>query len=68
MKLDYPLTGKHQRLDCAACHSKPLRDTRQASVRGCVDCHSKDDIHRGKRPDCAQCHTTVRWSQRIRGE
>ena len=64
----FPLTGKHQRLDCTACHTKPLRDARQANVRGCVDCHRKDDIHRGKRPDCAQCHTTVRWSQRIRGK
>ncbi len=64
----FPLAGRHQRLDCAACHSKPVRESRQAIVRGCVACHSKDDIHRGKRPNCALCHTAVRWNQRIKSK
>lgn len=62
----FPLTGKHVKVDCAACHKAPLHDQRQAKVRTCIDCHRKDDIHRGKRPDCAACHTTNRWSQIVR--
>lgn len=66
METGFPLTGKHLKLDCAQCHKAPLHETRQAKVRTCIDCHRQDDIHRGKRPDCAQCHTTNRWSQIIR--
>ncbi|MFM9942928.1 MAG: hypothetical protein ACKVP7_25945 [Hyphomicrobiaceae bacterium] len=64
----FALTGKHLKVDCAACHKVPLKETRkpQSQVRVCLDCHKQDDIHRGKRPDCAQCHTTNRWSQIIK--
>jgi hypothetical protein len=62
----FALTGKHTRVECADCHKKPLRETRQPNPRQCVACHKKDDVHRGRRPDCAQCHTTNRWSERLK--
>jgi hypothetical protein len=63
----FGLTGKHLKIECASCHNKPLPATRQnTAVRTCLSCHEKDDNHSGRRPDCAKCHTTNRWKQRIR--
>jgi Cytochrome c7 and related cytochrome c len=63
----FGLTGKHLKIECASCHNKPLPATRQNTVaRTCLSCHEKDDNHSGRRPDCAKCHTTNRWKQRIR--
>ncbi len=59
----FALTGKHQKVDCANCHKVPLKEARSTSPRQCLDCHKKDDVHRGRRPDCASCHTTNRWSE-----
>ena len=61
-KTRFALTGKHVKVECASCHTKTLENT----ARECVACHEKDDVHRGRRPDCAQCHTTNRWSQILR--
>lgn len=58
----FALTGRHKAVDCADCHRKPLQDSRQVEVRQCIACHKADDVHRGRRPDCAQCHTPSRWS------
>jgi hypothetical protein len=63
----FGLTGKHLKIECASCHKSPLPATRQTTaVRTCLNCHEKDDNHSGRRPDCAKCHTTNRWKQRIR--
>ena len=64
----FPLTGQHKALDCADCHTKPLSEPIAASTspRQCVNCHRKDDVHRGRRLNCASCHTTTRWSDIIR--
>jgi hypothetical protein len=61
----YPLTGKHDAVDCAACHKPSVpRDARyrQLAFGRCADCHS--DQHRGEfqkadRGECAPCHTTT---------
>ena len=62
----FALTGQHLKVACATCHQKPLLETRHPSPRACIACHASDDPHRGKRPDCAQCHTTRRWSEIIK--
>ena len=36
--------------------------------KACIACHKGDDIHRGRRPACAQCHTTNRFSERLPGK
>lgn len=66
METGFELTGKHLKADCADCHKTPMRDTRQAKQRQCIDCHAKDDNHKGRRPNCVSCHTTNRWSQILR--
>jgi len=58
---DFPLRHAHASLDCGSCHrpGTPARDT----GRDCVDCHSKDDAHRGNLgEDCASCHTESAWT------
>lgn len=61
-RTNFPLTGKHKRVACETCHTRTLIGT----PRDCIACHKKDDVHRGRRPDCAACHTTNRWSEIIR--
>lgn len=62
----FQLSGKHLKVECSSCHTRPLTGERSSSPRACIDCHRKDDVHKGRRPDCANCHTANRWSQIIR--
>ena len=63
---DFPLTGAHQGLDCAACHSDGVYDGKPTD---CYSCHSQDydatndPNHRaaGFPTDCTQCHNTSTW-------
>lgn len=56
---DYPLIGKHQTVDCKACHKISL--TAPLKFKKCSDCHK--DEHNGqfttanKLSDCTDCHT-----------
>ncbi len=60
----FALTGKHKNADCSSCHKTPLRAiARETAPRQCLTCHSADDIHKRRRPECANCHTTNRWTQ-----
>ncbi|RME33445.1 MAG: cytochrome C [Gammaproteobacteria bacterium] len=55
---DYPLTGTHAELQCAACHTEPVEGKIELTQR-CYDCHRKDDVHRrGFGLDCGRCHNT----------
>jgi len=57
----FRLSGGHDNLTCAACHSAP--DHSDLSDASCQSCHSGDDIHEGRfGSDCASCHTVSRWS------
>lgn len=62
----FGLIGKHVKVDCIDCHKAPLREGPQTKVRACIDCHKQDDVHRGRRPNCAQCHTPNSWGEIIR--
>lgn len=62
----FDLLGRHRKLDCMSCHTKPLRETRSSDPRTCIDCHKTDDVHRGRRPDCGQCHTPNGWGALIK--
>ena len=61
-KTRYPLEGKHNALDCGACHAKtkPVAQRyRNLKFDACNSCH--DDKHLGEfkarnNGDCAQCH------------
>jgi len=56
---DYVLDGKHEGLDCLACHTKPIARDKVSLGSACVDCHAKDDVHQGSFTSfCEQCHVT----------
>ena len=66
----YPLTGQHQKVECAQCH-RQMTDQTGAKDKiyltfppvkhnQCSDCHS--DYHKGKLgPNCSECHSTTGW-------
>lgn len=55
----FPLIGLHATAPCEACHvTAGYRDTK----RECIDCHAKNDEHKGALGKaCAQCHTPNAW-------
>ena len=58
-KTGFPLTGKHQAVDCRSCHKQSFTAT--IAHNRCNNCHN--DYHKGqftqngKSSDCADCHT-----------
>jgi len=64
----FPLSGKHQSLECVKCHIPPQRDGKLAEARfvrlaenGCASCHR--DQHNGQmRFSCDTCHTQQGWT------
>jgi hypothetical protein len=59
----FPLTGKHTRAACAACHvgARSPADLK-ATPQTCVGCHAKDDQHKGAfGTACGACHKTDAW-------
>ena len=54
----FKLDGGHDRLACAACHSRPMpRKVTQSGA--CASCHEVDDVHNGGFGKlCEQCHVT----------
>ncbi len=62
----YPLLGKHRTVKCDACHTTGFvyRDKLQSA---CIDCHKKDDKHKGTLGnDCQRCHTERDWKEQAR--
>lgn len=61
-KTRFPLTGAHQGLICSACH-KRAGDPAKLGHQ-CLDCHQRDDVHRGGfGDDCERCHVTSGFRQ-----
>ncbi len=58
-KAPFTLVGKHINVVCSSCHT----DARfRSTPTECVDCHRKDDSHKGVLgPACASCHTPAAW-------
>ena len=58
-KTDYQLEGRHQYVDCKACHKQSL--TAKLKFAYCTDCHK--DYHKGQlisnglTTDCKECHS-----------
>ena len=56
---DYPLDGKHDGLDCHACHKDPVEKEFDLPKK-CYGCHEKDDVHNGQLgKQCETCHITA---------
>ena len=57
----FPLTGRHARTTCKACHS---RDFTTPVPRTCSGCHT--DVHAGELgARCESCHDTTDWRSRF---
>jgi hypothetical protein len=58
----YPLLGKHRTTKCESCHTGPLYRDKLPTT--CVDCHRKDDKHKGSLgTECARCHSERDWKE-----
>lgn len=56
----FALAGRHAAVPCAGCHAEGKKF--RAAPSACVECHRKDDVHRGKlRETCADCHSDKSW-------
>lgn len=61
---DFALRGAHGKpgIECKSCHEAGKR-WREAPA-ACVDCHRKDDTHKGGLgPKCADCHSERTWKE-----
>lgn len=58
----YPLTGRHRREPCDACHTGELY--REKLKTDCIACHRNDDEHSGRYGNkCGSCHTNEDWQK-----
>ena len=58
----WALRGKHRSTTCTSCHTGHLY--RDKVGTGCVDCHRKDDTHKGSLGnECQACHTEREWKE-----
>jgi len=59
----FMLDGAHSRLDCLACHTRPMTGKLTAPAT-CAGCHTGDDIHDGRfGRQCDRCHYTDNWGR-----
>lgn len=62
---DFELQGKHIDLSCTSCH--PLGSNHNQARKACIDCHSKDDVHKGQLShQCDTCHNQIDWPDKVR--
>jgi hypothetical protein len=58
-KTPFPLTGKHQKVACNACHAN---ESYKNTPVVCVACHLINDIHDSPRDEkCERCHSSEGW-------
>jgi hypothetical protein len=59
---DYRLLGQHKLAECGSCHAQG--DKFREAENSCNDCHSSDDVHKGKLgSNCADCHQPDGWGK-----
>ena len=60
-RTDYPLLGKHLRIECNDCHKKDKKFREAPSA--CIACHKDDDAHNNKLgKKCQDCHSPKAWT------
>lgn len=62
-KTDFPLRGKHKKVNCEQCHKNSSEDDLGAK---CYRCHKHNDIHLGKMSEaCSRCHNESGWGREV---
>ena len=62
-KTDFMLLGKHEKVSCTQCHKGNLYDDNDKVKSSCINCHKKDDVHKGKQgKECNSCHNEKGWN------
>lgn len=60
----YPLRDKHREVKCHVCHPGPAEKERGKTA--CLDCHERQDIHRGQQgKQCQRCHSEAGWRGKV---
>ena len=60
----YHLTGKHQKVQCIACHKGNIYKNK--APKECASCHRLDDVHKEQSDkNCQKCHNTSSWNTKI---
>lgn len=55
----FPLTGRHEAIQCAECH---IDQTLRGTPTECAACHVEPAFHAGAfSATCADCHSTAAW-------
>jgi len=62
----FPLTGRHQSLDCESCHTggdvKNFQQYTRTQLSQCTSCH--EDVHNNEYgSNCRQCHTVYSFTR-----
>lgn len=58
----FRLRDKHRAVKCASCHTGPIFQAKIGTA--CVDCHVKDDKHKGSLGrQCSDCHNERNWKE-----
>jgi hypothetical protein len=58
--------GSHKHVKCASCHPNGQY---KLGPKRCVDCHQKDDPHRGRLgKDCGKCHIPAKGAPKFQHE
>jgi hypothetical protein len=58
-KTDFPLLGKHAKVECKDCHKST---NFKEAPKECIGCHRKDDKHEKTLGEkCGDCHTERDW-------
>jgi hypothetical protein len=56
---NFPLLGKHAKVDCKDCHKSAMF---KEAPKDCIGCHKKDDKHNATLgAKCADCHLETNW-------
>jgi len=63
-KTEFALHGRHEELQCVACHRGSMEEELPLS---CHECHQTSDVHEGVLGElCESCHSELGWLSSIR--
>ena len=63
-KTDFPLAGKHKKINCNQCHKGNLY--KDKLKENCYSCHKINDVHKGKQgKKCNSCHNEKGWHNNV---